>query len=133
MDAWKHLTELAAARHGLVDVDDLRRSGVIVGSERAQLRRLVRDGHLVKVAPRVWRIAGAPVTWLQRLQAGLLPFTRKRDIFTLLLFAVLEALPFSYRHLTLYWRMRGLVDAWRGKKSWEKFGRVGFREATSGT
>lgn len=64
-----------------------------------------------------------------RLQAGLLPFTRKRDIFTLLLFAILEALPFSYRHLTLYWRMRGLVDAWRGKKSWEKFGRVGFREA----
>ena len=67
-----------------------------------------------------------------RLQAGLLPFTRRRDIFTLLFYAVLESLPFSYRHLTLYWRMRGLVDAWRGKKSWEKFGRVGFRTAEEG-
>jgi cellulose synthase/poly-beta-1,6-N-acetylglucosamine synthase-like glycosyltransferase len=68
-----------------------------------------------------------------RLQAGLLPFSRKREVFILLLYAVLEMLPFSYRHLTLYWRMRGLVDAWRGKKSWEKFGRVGFREAEAGS
>jgi len=42
-----------------------------------------------------------------------------------LLYAVLENL--GYRQLTLYWRLRGLWDAWRGKTGWEKFGRVGFR------
>lgn len=44
----------------------------------------------------------------------------------LLLYAVLEN--FGYRQLTLYWRVRGLWDAWRGKTGWEKFARVGFRE-----
>jgi hypothetical protein len=45
-------------------------------------------------------------------------------VFILLLYAVLEN--FGYRQLTLYWRLRGLWDAWRGKTGWEKFGRVGF-------
>jgi cellulose synthase/poly-beta-1,6-N-acetylglucosamine synthase-like glycosyltransferase len=62
-----------------------------------------------------------------RLQRGLLPFSRKRDVLILLVYSVLETLPFSFRHITLYWRMRGLWDAWRGKKTWEKFARVGFR------
>ncbi|HKH83007.1 MAG TPA: hypothetical protein VKA25_04910, partial [Gemmatimonadales bacterium] len=31
--------------------------------------------------------------------------------------------------LTLYWRLRGLWDAWRGRTGWEKFARVGFRPA----
>ena len=70
---------------------------------------------------------------VDRLQAGLLPFSKRREVFILLLYAVLEMLPFSYRHLTLYWRMRGLVDAWRGKKGWEKFARVGFKEAPAGS
>lgn len=65
-----------------------------------------------------------------RLQRGLLPFSRKRDVLILLLYAVLENLPFSFRHITLYWRMRGLWDAWRGKTTWEKFARVGFRTET---
>ena len=60
-----------------------------------------------------------------RLQRRLLPFTRRREVFILLLYAVLEN--FGYRQLTLYWRLRGLWDAWRGKAGWEKFGRVGFR------
>ena len=30
------------------------------------------------------------------------------------------------RQLTLYWRLRGLWDAGRGKRVWEKFARVGF-------
>ncbi|HET7470123.1 MAG TPA: glycosyltransferase, partial [Gemmatimonadales bacterium] len=61
-----------------------------------------------------------------RLQRGLLPFGRRRDVLVLLLYAVLEN--FGYRQLTLYWRLRGLWDAWRGKTGWEKFARVGFRE-----
>jgi cellulose synthase/poly-beta-1,6-N-acetylglucosamine synthase-like glycosyltransferase len=61
-----------------------------------------------------------------RLQRGLLPFSRPRDVLILLLYAVLEN--FGYRQLTLYWRCRGLWDAWRGKTGWEKFARVGFRE-----
>jgi cellulose synthase/poly-beta-1,6-N-acetylglucosamine synthase-like glycosyltransferase len=60
-----------------------------------------------------------------RLQRRLLPFSRRREVLLLLLYAVLEN--FGYRQLTLYWRLRGLWDAWRGKTGWEKFGRVGFR------
>ena len=59
-----------------------------------------------------------------RLQRRLMPFTRRREVFILLLYAVLEN--FGYRQLTLYWRLRGLWDAWRGKTGWEKFSRVGF-------
>lgn len=60
-----------------------------------------------------------------RLQRGLLPFNRRRDVILLLLYAVMEN--FGFRQLTLYWRLRGLWDAWRGKTDWEKFARVGFR------
>jgi cellulose synthase/poly-beta-1,6-N-acetylglucosamine synthase-like glycosyltransferase len=60
-----------------------------------------------------------------RLQRHLLPFSGRREVLILLLYAVLEN--FGYRQLTLYWRLRGLWDAWRGKTGWEKFGRVGFR------
>ncbi len=64
-----------------------------------------------------------------RLQRGLLPFSRRRDVLILLVYAVLEN--FGFRQLTLYWRLRGLWDAWRGKTGWEKFARVGFREGVS--
>jgi hypothetical protein len=60
-----------------------------------------------------------------RLQRRLLPFSRRREVLTLLVYAVLEN--FGYRQLTIYWRLRGLWDAWRGKTGWEKFARVGFR------
>jgi cellulose synthase/poly-beta-1,6-N-acetylglucosamine synthase-like glycosyltransferase len=60
-----------------------------------------------------------------RLQRRLLPFNRRRDVLILLLYAVLEN--FGYRQLTLFWRLLGLWDAWRGKTGWEKFSRVGFR------
>jgi cellulose synthase/poly-beta-1,6-N-acetylglucosamine synthase-like glycosyltransferase len=62
-----------------------------------------------------------------RLQRGLLPFNRRRDVLLLLGYAVIEN--FGFRQLTLYWRLRGLWDAWRGKTGWEKFARVGFRES----
>jgi cellulose synthase/poly-beta-1,6-N-acetylglucosamine synthase-like glycosyltransferase len=61
-----------------------------------------------------------------RLQRGLLPFNRKRDVLILLGYGVLEN--FFWRWLTLYWRLRGLYDAWRGKRSWEKFARQGFQQ-----
>ena len=64
-----------------------------------------------------------------RLQRHLLPFSRKRDVFILLLYAVLETV--GYRQLTLWWRLRGLWDAWRGKTGWEKFARVGFRPGSA--
>jgi cellulose synthase/poly-beta-1,6-N-acetylglucosamine synthase-like glycosyltransferase len=60
-----------------------------------------------------------------RLQRHLLPFNRRREVLILLLYAIMEN--FGYRQLTLYWRLRGLWDAWRGKTGWEKFSRVGFR------
>jgi cellulose synthase/poly-beta-1,6-N-acetylglucosamine synthase-like glycosyltransferase len=60
-----------------------------------------------------------------RLQRGLLPF-RNRDVLILLWYAVLEN--FFWRWLTLYWRLRGLYDAWRGKQGWEKFARRGFQK-----
>jgi len=62
-----------------------------------------------------------------RLQRHLLPFSRRREVLVLLAYAVMEN--FGYRQLTLFWRLRGLWDAWRGKTGWEKFARVGFRPA----
>lgn len=61
-----------------------------------------------------------------RLQRGLLPFNGHRDVFILLGYAVVEN--FFWRWLTLYWRLRGLYDAWRGKQGWEKFARRGFQK-----
>jgi len=61
-----------------------------------------------------------------RLQRGLLPFDRRRDVLILLGYAVMEN--FFWRFLTLYWRLRGLWDAWRGKSGWEKFARQGFQK-----
>jgi cellulose synthase/poly-beta-1,6-N-acetylglucosamine synthase-like glycosyltransferase len=61
-----------------------------------------------------------------RLQRGLLPFGRRQEVFILLGYAVLEN--FFWRWLTLYWRLRGLYDAWRGKRGWEKFARHGFQK-----
>ena len=61
-----------------------------------------------------------------RLQGHLLPFSRRREVLILLVYAVLES--FGYRQLTLYWRLRGL---WAGKKGWEKFARVESRPASA--
>ena len=67
----------------------------------------------------VWRFR---LGLADRMQRGLLPFTRRRDVLILLGYAVLENL--GYRQLTLYWRLRG-------KTGWEKFARVGFREGVA--
>jgi hypothetical protein len=58
-----------------------------------------------------------------------MPFSRRRDVLAPGLRHPGKR-PFSFRHITLYWRLRGLFDAWRGKTTWEKFARVGFRTET---
>ncbi len=60
-----------------------------------------------------------------RLQRGLLPFDRKRDVLILLGYAVLEN--FFWRFLTLYWRFAWLVGCVACKSGWEKFARQGSR------
>jgi len=60
-----------------------------------------------------------------RLQRSLLPYSRPRDVGLMLGYAVLE--PFLWRPLSLWWRLRGQFDAWRGKSGWEKFARIGFQ------
>jgi cellulose synthase/poly-beta-1,6-N-acetylglucosamine synthase-like glycosyltransferase len=60
-----------------------------------------------------------------RLQRSLLPYARPRDVALMLGYAVLE--PFLWRPLSLWWRLRGQFDAWRGKSGWEKFARIGFQ------
>jgi hypothetical protein len=62
------LTAVGATQEGLVGRADLRRIEITPG----QLRRWVRDARLERAAPRVWRIAGSPRTWKQRLRVGLL-------------------------------------------------------------
>ncbi len=89
-------------------------------------------GVLVNVAAVLvgaWRFRAGLADHLQR---RLLPFGGRREVLILLSYAVLEN--FGFRQLTLYWRLRGLWDAWRGKTAWEKFARVGFNEgaATAG-
>ncbi|HEY8259253.1 MAG TPA: glycosyltransferase [Gemmatimonadales bacterium] len=82
-------------------------------------------GTLVNVAAVLvgaWRFRAGLADHLQR---RLLPFGGWREVLVLLGYAVMEN--FGFRQLTLYWRLRGLWDAWRGKKGWEKFARVGFR------
>jgi hypothetical protein len=85
---------------------------------------------VVLVAVLAWFIYTGYLTRVERrLQRGLLPFSRRRDVLILLAYAVLEN--FSYRQLTLYWRLRGLFGAWRGKTRREEFARVGFREGVA--
>ena len=56
--------------------------------------------------------------------SSLLYFRSGRDILILVLYAVLEN--FGYRQLTLWWRTKGIIDYFRGKRGWDKFERKGF-------
>jgi very-short-patch-repair endonuclease len=62
------LTDLAADQDGLVTTDQLREADVTAWRQQ----RLVADGLLRRVAPRVYAIRGAPDTHRRRLRAGLL-------------------------------------------------------------
>lgn len=68
MSTWTDLTAIATRRHGLVDVADMHRLRI----ERRQQENWVRRGMLERVASGVWRVAGAPDSWEQRLRAGLM-------------------------------------------------------------
>jgi cellulose synthase/poly-beta-1,6-N-acetylglucosamine synthase-like glycosyltransferase len=47
-----------------------------------------------------------------------------REIALLLLYAVIEN--FGYRQLSIWWRLKGVIDYLRGNKSWDKFERIGM-------
>lgn len=64
----QRLIRTAAAQDGVVSVDDIERCGMT----RSQLRWSISKGRLEKVAPRVFRVSGAPETHRQRLRVGLL-------------------------------------------------------------
>jgi cellulose synthase/poly-beta-1,6-N-acetylglucosamine synthase-like glycosyltransferase len=55
-------------------------------------------------------------------------YGRARDRALLVIWAVLENL--GYRQLTVWWRLRGVVSFIRGKKSWGKMTRKGFKPAS---
>ncbi|MEX2625812.1 MAG: hypothetical protein WD225_02950 [Ilumatobacteraceae bacterium] len=62
------ITALAATQHGVIHLEQVRR---LAPSEWAR-RRMVRDGWLEPIAPRVFAVAGSPATTEQGLRAGLL-------------------------------------------------------------
>jgi biofilm PGA synthesis N-glycosyltransferase PgaC len=51
-------------------------------------------------------------------------YTQKRDIFKMILTALLE--PFVFHPRTVYWALRGNYDLRKGKKSWGEMTRQGF-------
>ena len=62
--------------------------------------------------------------------SSLLYFKDPKDLAILLLYAVLEN--FGYRQMTIWWRIRGTVDYFRGKHGWDKFERKGFETQDEG-
>lgn len=62
------VSRLAASNHGLVTVAQCRSLGVADSTLGGWARR----GWLVRAQPRVYRVAGAPVSWEQRLLAAVL-------------------------------------------------------------
>lgn len=67
-DDWRRVAELAAVQHGVVGQSQLANLGVTP----RRRRQFVDGGRLEKTAPRVWKLAGATVTWEHRLHRGLL-------------------------------------------------------------
>jgi very-short-patch-repair endonuclease len=68
MEAWNLLVTLAATQWGVVGRQQLLDLGVTIH----HLDTWASTARIERVAPRVWRVAGAPDTWEQRLQIGLL-------------------------------------------------------------
>lgn len=52
-------------------------------------------------------------------------YKKWQHILTLLIFSVLEN--FSYRQFTVFWRLQGMLDYFRGDQSWGKIERHGFK------
>ena len=68
MDAMETVDRLGRAQHGLVT----RAQVIGAGWSASGVRRRVAAGRLVVVRPGVYRLAGVPVTWEQRLLAAVL-------------------------------------------------------------
>lgn len=68
MVSWNDVVEVLDRQDGVIARADLDTLGV----GRHRLAAWVADRRLERVAPRVWRLAGSPVTWRQRLRVGLL-------------------------------------------------------------
>jgi len=68
MKLYHAVTDLAATQEGLISIDQLRSLDISKWTQQ----RLVADGRLQRIAPRVYAIRGAPNTHRQRLRAGLL-------------------------------------------------------------
>jgi hypothetical protein len=49
---------------------------------------------------------------------------RPRDLLRMTLFGIIEN--FGYRQLTLYWRLRGMLNYFRGVRAWGAMSRRGF-------
>ncbi len=62
------LNDLAADQDGLITIEQLRSHGITAWTQR----RLVADGWIGRVAPRVYAVRGAPDTHRRRLRCGLL-------------------------------------------------------------
>ncbi len=54
-------------------------------------------------------------------------YPHARDLFRLIIFAVVEN--FGYRQLTVFWRVKGVWDYFRGVKTWGQMQRTGFAVA----
>ncbi len=59
------LAQLAESQHGLATLDQLQELGI----SRRMVDRLLATGQLVRVAPRVFLVHGAPPTWQRRVLA----------------------------------------------------------------
>jgi very-short-patch-repair endonuclease len=62
------INDLAADQEGLLSIDQLRSFGVTPWTQR----RLVADGWMYRLAPRVYAVRGSPDTHRRRLRCGLL-------------------------------------------------------------
>ena len=56
-------------------------------------------------------------------------YPRYRHIAKLFIYAVIEN--FGYRQLNTWWRLRGIIDYFRGKKTWGAMERKGMKKENS--
>lgn len=62
------IAAIAASQHGLISLDQLRQFGLTT----EQIAYRVRVGRLERLEPRLFRVAGAPETWRQRVMGACL-------------------------------------------------------------
>jgi hypothetical protein len=72
MTVWHELAADLEAQHGVIGRRQLDAASVT----KSQLQNWIATGRIERVAPRVWRVVGAPSTWHQRLHVGLLSLGR---------------------------------------------------------